>query len=296
VKLLAIVCVLGFAVTAFAGDTWPGWRGPTGQGISDEKSLPLTWGGPGRDNVVWKSELPGVGTKATFDHNQSSPIVWKDRVFVIMVYWPDGVPQSEFPEHHIACYSATDGKLLWDKKVPPGPWLLKDLRGGYSAPSPCCDGDHVYALFGSSEIVALDFDGKLVWRKEITPYAWDVAIGGSPILYRDTVLVLADGTKSAISRLIAFDRKSAEIKWERKRPESSFNHSTPLLIEVSGKPQLIIASSGMVQGSSRSVARRSGTRRIRATCRRRLSAAESSTARVAAADRASRSIRPAVAT
>src|SRR3954451_13814633 len=110
-----------------AGDTWPGWRGPTGLGLTDEKNLPLTWGGKANENVVWKAALPGTGTKAKFDHNQSSPIVWKDRVFVVMVYWPDGVAQPEFPEHHVACYAAADGKPLWDVKVPPGPWLLKDL-------------------------------------------------------------------------------------------------------------------------------------------------------------------------
>jgi outer membrane protein assembly factor BamB len=231
-----------------AGDAWPCWRGPTGLGITDEKDLPLSWGGKMNENVIWKSALPGVNAKAKLDHNQSSPMVWKDRVFVIMVFWPEGAAQTGFPEHHVACYSATDGSLLWDTTVPPGPWLLTDLRGGYSAPTPCTDGERVYALFGSSELAALDFGGKLMWRKEITPYAWDVAIGTSPILYGDRVLVLADGTKPAISRLIAFDTKTGAIKWERKRPEANFNHTTPILIKVNNRPQLVIASSGAVQG------------------------------------------------
>src|SRR5262245_23577532 len=165
-----------------------------------------------------------------------------------MVYWREGIAQNEPPEHHVACYNVNDGSQLWGTKVPHGPWLLKDLRGGYSAPTPCTDGERIYALFGSSVLAALDFDGKLLWGKEITPYAWDVAIGTSPVLFRDTVLVLADGTKPDISRLIAFDKKSGDIKWERKRPDASFSHSTPILIEVNGKPQLVVASSGAVQG------------------------------------------------
>lgn len=232
----------------FAGDTWPSWRGPTGLGLTDDTDLPLTWGGPTNENVVWKSPLPGTAAEAKGDHNQSSPIVWKDRVFVVAAFWPEGVEQKEFPEHHVACYSAADGKPLWDTVVPPGPWLLTDLRGGYAAPTPCTDGERVYVLFGSSELAALDFDGRLLWRKEIAPYAWDVAIGTSPILVDDLILVLADGTKSDLSRLIAFDRATGEIKWERKRPEANFNHTTPLRVEVNGKPQLLIASSGAVQG------------------------------------------------
>jgi outer membrane protein assembly factor BamB len=230
-----------------AGD-WPGWRGPTGMGITDAKDLPLTWGGKDNANVLWKSPLPGAAGKASLDHNQSSPIVWKDRVVLIMVYWPDGVAQTNSPEHHVACYRADDGKQVWDVKVPPGPWLLKDLRGGYSAPTPCTDGEHIYALFGSSELVALDLDGNLLWRKEITPFAWDVAIGTSPVLYKDAVLVLVDGTMPKQSRLIAFHRKTGDILWEQPRPTANFSHSTPLLVEVNGQPQLLVSASGAIQG------------------------------------------------
>lgn len=231
-----------------AGDTWPGWRGPTGLGLSDEKALPLTWGGQTNENVVWKSALPGTDIGATPDHNQSSPIVWKDKVFVMTAFWPPATPQTAFPEHHVACYAAMDGKLLWDTRVPPGPWLLKDLRGGYAAPTPCTDGKRIYVLFGSSELVALNFSGKLQWRREIVPYAWDVAIGTSPLLCRETVLILADGTQPAISRLIAVDKETGVLKWERKRPAANFNHTTPVLVEVGGKAQLLVASSGALQG------------------------------------------------
>ena len=68
----------------------------------------------------------------------------------------------------------SDGKLLWDTKVPNGPWLSSDLRGGYTAPTPAADGEHIYVMFGSSVIAALDYDGKIVWRKEIKPYNFDV--------------------------------------------------------------------------------------------------------------------------
>jgi outer membrane protein assembly factor BamB len=236
------------STSARAGDTWPCWRGPNGRGISDEKKLPLTWGGANNENVIWKSALPGTDSNAQEDHNQSSPIVWKDRVFVVMAYWPKGTGQSGFPEHHIASYSAADGHLLWDVKAPPGPWLLTDLRGGYSASTPCTDGRRIYALFGSSEVVAVDFDGHLLWQKPITPFAWDVAVGTSPVLTRDALLVLADGNKPALSRLIAFDPATGNIKWEQKRPDANFDHTTPLLIDVNGRQQLIIGSSDALQG------------------------------------------------
>ena len=247
-RLSLAIAALFFLTDAVRAEDWPGWRGPTGMGITSAKDLPLTWGGSDNTNILWSVPLPGTDGKAKLDHNQSSPIVIKDRVCVIMVYWPDGVAQTEFPEHHVACFRTGDGKQIWDVTVPPGPWLLKDLRGGYSAPTPCTDGERIYVLFGSSELVAHDLDGNILWRKEITPYAWDVAIGTSPILYQDTVLVLADGSMPKHSRLIAFDRKTGDIKWEQPRPTASFSHSTPVLVDVQGQPQLLVSASNAVQG------------------------------------------------
>ena len=140
---LPAACVGLFLVAAARGGDWPSWRGPTGQGITDEKDLPLTWGGKGDENVLWKARLPGTDGKAKLDQNQSSPVVWRDRVFVTASYWPAGVGQKEFPEHHVVCYRAADGRVLWDTKVAPGPWLLGDLRGGYTAPTPAADGERV---------------------------------------------------------------------------------------------------------------------------------------------------------
>ena len=68
------------------------------------------------------------------------------------------------------------------------------------------------------------------------------------MLTRDAVIILADGTKPAQSRLIALEPATGNIKWERPRPEASFNHTTPVLIEANGKTQMVIASSKSLQG------------------------------------------------
>src|SRR5258706_10353180 len=160
-----------FGLSAFAAD-WPQFRGPGGQGFTDEKELPLKWGGGGKVNVRWQVPLQGQG--------HASPIVSGDAVFVCTVEWPtnSGPRETTMPDHHVVRYRATDGKLMWDTLVPPGPWLRTDFRsgpgGGYAAPTPAADGRRVYCLFGSSVLAALDFDGKVVWRKEIIPHSFDV--------------------------------------------------------------------------------------------------------------------------
>ena len=241
------VLLLLVAASASAAD-WPGWRGPTGLGQTDDKRLPLTWGGKENAKVLWKVPLPGVEAKAAQDQNQSSPVVIGEHVFLTASYWLGGKADPKaHPEHHVACYQVADGKLLWDVKVEPGPWLFSDLRGGYTAPTPAADAERVYVVFGSSVIAALDHSGKALWRKDVKPFKFDVALAASPVLFGDTAILQCDEVDRQ-SRLIAFDKKTGDVKWEEKRPKAGFGHSTPVLATIAGQPQLLVSASNALQG------------------------------------------------
>jgi outer membrane protein assembly factor BamB len=231
------------SLSAKGSENWPQFRGPTGLGYTEERNLPIRWGGPSNENVVWKSRLDGAG--------HASPIVWGDLVFVCTVQWPgNGEPQeSVIPDHHVTCYRIADGKRLWSTIVPPGPWRRSDFRsgagGGYAGPTPTTDGKRVYCVFGSAVIAALDFQGKIVWRKEITPYSFDVTVGGSPVLYQDTVILLCAMANARDSNVVAFDKASGAVKWRQEFPDMAFGHSTPVIISVEDKPQMLVLASGM---------------------------------------------------
>jgi len=260
--MLSIVFLTFLTSSAHASDRWPAWRGPSGDGQCDEKSLPLKWGGKNNDNILWKTPLfPDDNVKR--DQNQSSPIVWGERVFVTLSYWPQGTTEKDFPEHHVICFSVKDGQKLWDTIIPPGPWKLTDLRGGYTAPTPATDGERVFAIFGSSVVAAVNMDGKIAWRKEIKPHNFDVAWGASPILFSPlpaggegpgvrgspSLIVVCDHIKSnKTSSIYAFDAATGDVRWEKKRPTADWTHSTPLLANVKGKLQLLTATHNGPQG------------------------------------------------
>jgi outer membrane protein assembly factor BamB len=230
-------------------ENWPQFRGPTGMGQSAETNLPVTWGGKTSDNLLWKLPLPHVEPKGKPDNNQSSPIVWGSKIFVTTSFWPATKTQKDYPEHHVTCFSS-DGKQLWDVTVEPGPWLLTDLRGGYTAPTPATDGERIYVIFGSGVAAAFDPGGKPIWRKEI-PEAkkFDVAMGMSPILYNGAVIILCDKVNNAnASHLLALDAKTGDVKWDEKRPKVAFSHTTPVLVKIDGKDQLLIGAGGQLQG------------------------------------------------
>ncbi|MEN6426330.1 MAG: PQQ-binding-like beta-propeller repeat protein [Phycisphaerales bacterium] len=222
---------------------WPGFRGPTGLGYTTEENLPITWGGPANENVLWSSSLPGQG--------HASPIVWDHAVVVCTVNWPADVEDRKkvIPEHHVTCYCVSDGGLLWDTLVPPGPWLRTDFRsgpgGGYAAATPVTDGRLIYCVFASSVLAAVDFHGNIAWRKAIVPWSFDVTLGSSPVLYEDTVILFCAMAKKEDSRVVAFDKINGDIRWERRLPQMQFGHSTPLIIQVNEKSQMLLLASGM---------------------------------------------------
>src|SRR5262249_57951978 len=61
-----------FLSLLFVSQDWPEFRGPTGQGHSDERGLPLTWSET--RNVRWKTAIPGRGW--------SSPSIQGDRIWL----------------------------------------------------------------------------------------------------------------------------------------------------------------------------------------------------------------------
>jgi len=65
--------VLLLFLTLFLNSSdWPQFRGPSGQGLSDEHGLPLNWSET--TNVRWKVAIPGRGW--------SSPVVQGDRIWL----------------------------------------------------------------------------------------------------------------------------------------------------------------------------------------------------------------------
>src|SRR3954471_11914569 len=60
------------AQPAAPADSWPGFRGPAGDGRADAKNVPTLWSE--KENVRWKTAIHGKGW--------SSPVVLGDRVWV----------------------------------------------------------------------------------------------------------------------------------------------------------------------------------------------------------------------
>jgi len=226
------------------GENWPGFRGPTRQGVSSEADLPLQWG---RDrNVVWKAPVPGSAW--------SSPIVWEDRIFVTTA-------TNGGAACRVLSLDARTGSVLWDTHVFDQETLMKRRQNSYASPTPVTDGQSVFAVFADGSIVALDFEGNVLWRNRDFDFFSEHGLGASPILH-ENLLIMAFDPSSRTRReeklgwkvpwdgaaVWALRKDTGELAWEGKRGLSRLAHVTPNLMQVDGRAQLISAAGDAIQG------------------------------------------------
>jgi outer membrane protein assembly factor BamB len=241
-----------FALCAGA-ENWPQFRGPTAQGISSEKNLPMHWSA--ESNVVWKVAIPGEGW--------SSPIVWEGRVFLTSA-------TERGTKCHVIAVDRKSGKIVWDKEVFEQVPLRKEGKNSYATPTPATDGKRVYAVFGDGSVVALAVDGEVVWTNRDVQFYSRHGLGASPILHDGLLIMPYDGSnrigtpgnwpnntpeerlgwqipwdKSFVAGL---DVNTGKRVWTGKRGMSRIAHSTPVVIEHGGRKQIISIAGDAIQG------------------------------------------------
>ena len=245
-RSMSITFALSLALTAgLAAENWPQWRGPHGQGISTDKSLPTEWA-PGK-NVAWKTALP---------HGYSSPIVWEDRIFLTSAIegeaLPGVVPESvRINQPHpqstagdkkhtlkILALETKTGKILWEQTAYEGPVFdARHQRSTFAGPTAITDGKMIYAYFGPEGLYAYDFDGKLIWKVVEKFHTLGLGTGTSPVLFGNSVIVQRDQDEKT-SVVVAYDKTTGKELWKASRPVS-ISWSTPVLVDVGNHTELV---------------------------------------------------------
>ncbi len=206
------------AATLGAAD-WPQFRGPTGQGLSAETGLALTWSE--KQNVRWKTRIHGRGW--------SSPSILAGRI------WLTTATDSGRSLRAIAV-DAESGKITRDIEAfrLPDPVSIHE-KNSHASPTAVLEDDRVYVHYGSQGTACLTASGEPVWKTRLD-YAQGHGSGGSPVLYRDLLLLACDGTD--VQYVVGLEKTTGKVRWRRDRA-GLMAFSTPLVVETGDGHQLI---------------------------------------------------------
>lgn len=238
------------AATDSAADKyWPQWRGPYATGVSRTADPPLEWSET--RNIRWKIELPGRGA--------GTPVIWGDRLFVTSAvpavasgdasHEPRGGGARVPHRFVIMAIDRKTGTTVWERTAyEHAPHEGSHPQWGtWSSSSAMTDGEHVFAFFDSFGLYAFDMDGKPLWQKQLgeKQMRQQFGEGQTPVLYGNRIVVQWD--HQGPSFIAAFDKTSGAELWRTPREEID-TWSTPLVVEVNGRPQVVTTAMRKVRG------------------------------------------------
>ena len=245
VSLMAVV----FCSSVPRAAEWPQFRGPGGTGVADDSSLPQRW--TSTENVAWVAEVPGRGW--------SSPIVWRDRVFVTSavnsgefkqpspgIYGNDyaaelekqGLSEAEIVKRVVGrdieltgeagevryvvfALDAKTGRVVWQQEAHRGqPPGGRHRKNTYASETPATDGERLYASFGGNVgVFCYSLDGRLLWKRSWAPQPIYLDFGTASSPVVHGGRVYQLHDNDGQSFLAALDAKTGEEVWNVKRTD-----------------------------------------------------------------------------
>lgn len=230
--LLLLSLSLALPLSSLRAD-WLNFRGPAGSGFDPD--MATTVGELAEKTLAWKAALPGRGL--------GSPIVVGDKVFLTAASGP------EQQQLHVLCFSAKDGTPLWERRFWATGRTMSHNKTNVAAPTPASDGERIYALYSSNDLVCLDLDGDLVWMRGLTldyPNASNsLGMASSPIVVGDTLVAQIENDSESFAA--GFDLLTGMNKWKLDRPKSA-NWTSPTVLNKEGESIVALQSGEGVVG------------------------------------------------
>jgi outer membrane protein assembly factor BamB len=216
---LSAIFLLVFLVLIPVPD-WPQFRGPTGQGVSDERNLPLTWSET--KNVRWKVAIPGRGW--------SSPVIQGDRVWLTTA-------TEEGRSLRAIAVDVNTGAIQQNVEVfrLSSP-KLTNAKNSFASPTAVIEGDRIYLHFGAYGTACITQSGEIVWKIKLEYDNGQHGPGGSPVLYDDLLIVSCDGLEQQF--VVALDKTTGKVRWKKTR-EGYQAYTTPLVVSLPSGDQVV---------------------------------------------------------
>lgn len=227
---------------AFVSSDWPGFLGPTRNGVAGEHDISRIWGEPGPE-IQWSIEM-GEG--------YAGPVIAKDKVYVF---------DRKGTNARLRCLKAADGGVLWQQTYATD---YVDMYGFSNGPraAPMVDGERVYTLGVEGLLQCRSgSDGSLVWQRDTNAEYGVVqnffGVGSSPVIYENLIIAMIGGspadspdiksgrTTANGTCVVAFDKLSGAEIYRTGNYLASY--ASPIITSHSGRSWcLVFARAGLL--------------------------------------------------
>lgn len=210
---------------------WPYFRGLDGNAITTRTKPPTVWDGKTGKNILWKVRVAKPGL--------NSPIVWNETVFL---------SGGDAKERRIFAFNRKDGSVLWQRDVcgirgSPATPPEVSADTGYAAATMATDGQRVFAVFATGDIIAFTVKGENCWGINLGVPGNHYGHSSSLIMHKDILVVQFDHSEE--SRLIGIQSATGKILYDTDR-NAEISWASPLLVHASGKTAIVLVDSKKV--------------------------------------------------
>jgi outer membrane protein assembly factor BamB len=209
------------------GGDWSCFRGPR-CGVSSWDNAPVKWDGRADKGIAWRTPL----TMSCV----SSPVVWANHVYLT---------EGNHQERAVLAFDAATGKQLWRKIVADGGGkqpLPSVSAANLAMPTPACDANGVYALFGTGDLASFAHDGTPRWKVFLQRPVIGYGFASSPVVSGGTVFVQFDLHENG--QVLAVNAADGKTVWQRERSRGASWCSPIFAPGPSGSPLWLANANG----------------------------------------------------
>jgi outer membrane protein assembly factor BamB len=199
-KITAAFILVLNCLAVRAGEKWPQFRGPDGNGHSDASGLPLTWSES--KNIVWKTPI--------HDRGWSSPVVYGEQIWLTTA-------TQDGRMLYALCLDRETGRVIQELKLfeIAQPQYCHPFNS-YASPTPVIEAGRVYVTFGSAGTACIDTGRfRVLWERRDIECNHFRGAGSSPILFQNLLIMNFDGSDHQF--VIALDKRTGKTVWRKNR-------------------------------------------------------------------------------
>jgi outer membrane protein assembly factor BamB len=218
------------AAAAATGPGWHQWGGPTRDFIAPDAPIATSWPAEG-PKTLWRRPL-GDGFSGIVSDGETLYTAYRDG-----------------GEDVVVALNAGDGRTAWETRYAASfNETCSERLGQAPRAAPLLAGDRLITVSAGAQMNSFDRrTGQKQWSATLVPANDDAAkpcgFASSPILHRNSIITMAGGKGRGV---VALDVATGREQWAAQ--DFMNGYSSPTLIDLDGRPELIVFSAGEISG------------------------------------------------